>query len=494
MLPLLALAACVTPAAGDPRDARPPRVVVTTDPELDDANSLLRYLLYSYQFRTEGLIYASSGVHWKGDGKGTQYAGVVQEEQRFNLGLCPCTSWRWPEQARHIDDAVDAYAQAFPNLRAHHSRYPTPAALRAVIRVGNLDFPGDISRDTDGSNLIRELLLDDRPGPVYLLAWGGVSTIARALKSIQDQYEMTPQWPTIRDKVSRKAIVQSFADQDGTYANYIKPQWPAIEFREMATRTYGYAARSVVLPQDHVFLSARWTAENVLNRGPLGASYRVWGDGGQMVKDDPFDHFGFTGLSAEQLRARGYVIWTPVQEAGSWISEGDTSTFMNLIDNGLRGHEHALYGGWGGRGAKDQDPAGANPDYASARFFAAAQRDFAAHLRWAVTSRKADANHPPQVRVVGGLQRTARRGDSLALRTSLSDPDGDRVSGSWWQYREAGSYAGAVSISQVDPTRATVVVPTDALTNDTLHLIYAATDDGEPAMTRYQRLIVRVVD
>ena len=33
----------------------------------------------------------------------------------------------------------------------------------------------------------------------------------------------------------------------------------------------------------------------------------------------------------------GYVVWTPPQEKGSWISEGDTSIFMNLIDNGLRG-------------------------------------------------------------------------------------------------------------------------------------------------------------
>jgi lysophospholipase L1-like esterase len=42
-----------------------PRVVVTTDPELDDSNSLVRYLLYSTDFRTEGIIYASSQFHWK---------------------------------------------------------------------------------------------------------------------------------------------------------------------------------------------------------------------------------------------------------------------------------------------------------------------------------------------------------------------------------------------------------------------------------------------
>src|SRR5438876_8398894 len=58
-----------------------PRVVVTTDPELDDANSLIRYLLYSTDFRTEGLIYASSGFHWKGDGTGKKLS-VRSEERR----------------------------------------------------------------------------------------------------------------------------------------------------------------------------------------------------------------------------------------------------------------------------------------------------------------------------------------------------------------------------------------------------------------------------
>jgi hypothetical protein len=36
-----------------------PRTIVTTDPELDDSNSLVRFLLYSNEIETEGLIYAS---------------------------------------------------------------------------------------------------------------------------------------------------------------------------------------------------------------------------------------------------------------------------------------------------------------------------------------------------------------------------------------------------------------------------------------------------
>jgi hypothetical protein len=33
-----------------------PRAIVTTDPELDDSNSLVRFLLYSSEVETEGLI------------------------------------------------------------------------------------------------------------------------------------------------------------------------------------------------------------------------------------------------------------------------------------------------------------------------------------------------------------------------------------------------------------------------------------------------------
>src|SRR6476659_7420945 len=75
--------------------ASKPRVVVTTDPELDDSNSLLRYLLYSTDFRTEGLVYASSQFHWQGDGTGKKWAVPGREYFRFGQNLCPGESGRW---------------------------------------------------------------------------------------------------------------------------------------------------------------------------------------------------------------------------------------------------------------------------------------------------------------------------------------------------------------------------------------------------------------
>ncbi len=469
-----------------------PRVVVTTDPELDDSNSLVRYLLYSTDFRTEGLIYASSQFHWKGDGQGTTWHVPGREYTRFGLDLCPCESWRWADEERFIDEAIETYEKVYANLKVHHPEYPSPAELKSKIRVGNIEFDGDISKDSPGSDLIKALLLDENGGPLYLLAWGGQSTIARAFKSIQDQYERTPQWPTVRDKVSRKAIILAFGDQDDTYAGYIKPNWPEIAFRDRANQTYGYGARGAVLPQDQIYLSAAWTVENVSSRGPLGAFYRVWGDGKQMVEDDIFDYFGFAGLTDQQLRARGYIVWMPVQEPGSWISEGDTPTFLNLLDNGLRAFEDSTFGGWGGRAGVDAGPNGPDPQYATARFFGAAQRDFAARLTWSVTPTFQDANHEPAVAVKGPLHVSARPGETVRLEATTNDPDGDTVTVTWWQYAEAGSYPGRVSLSDATALATSLRVPADATPGSTIHLILEATDDGTPALTRYQRVILSV--
>jgi hypothetical protein len=44
-----------------------PRTVVTTDPELDDLNSMLRLLLYSNEIDIVGLVYSASQFHYRGD-------------------------------------------------------------------------------------------------------------------------------------------------------------------------------------------------------------------------------------------------------------------------------------------------------------------------------------------------------------------------------------------------------------------------------------------
>ncbi len=540
-LALAPLAAFAAPVHNGGRATAKPRVVITADPELDDNNTIIRAILYSSDVKFEGLIYVSSQFHWRGDGKGTtQY---IADREYTRLGLCPCTSWRFSKDERFIDNIVEAYSKAYPNLKVHNPKYPSPKELKSKIKWGNVDFDGDFSEDTDGSNLIKSLLLDAEPGPLYVTAQGGESTIARALKSIYDQYANTAQWESIRAKVSRKLIIIPLGDQDGTDAGYIRPNWPTIREFAFTGIYFGYGAQNLAAVEDKIYFSPEWTKNNVLSHGSLGALYRTWGDGRQMVKDDPTDFFGFSGYTADELKKKGYMVWMSPLPKGSFISEGDTPTFLNLIDNGLDAYENPAWGGWGGwmrTGATGFPPFGTPPPISpadtsgiarglapvgsdsnkasapiekpkinpsnfhlspvsartaqvAARFFAAAQNDFAVRLQWSVTPKFSDANHPPLVAIKGPVEIAARAGSTVKLRGEVSDPDRNTVRVTWWQYNDAGTYPGDITFSDSSALTTTFRVPDDAKPGQTINVILEATDNGAPPLSRYRRVIVRVL-
>jgi hypothetical protein len=262
-------------------------------------------------------------------------------------------------------------------------------------------------------------------------------------------------------------------------------------------------------------MTPAWMKQNVTDRGPLGALYRVWGDGKQMVKGDRMDYFGFAGYTNEKLRSMGYAVWMPVQPKGAWIGEGDDFTFMNMLGNGLRAYESGSYGGWGGREINDRNhnpfalPAGDTSQQAMASalssmteqmnksangfpdFFPAAQRDFAARLKWSVTPKYSGANHPPVIKIEGPLNILAAPGETIKINGAVSDPDKDKVATKWWQF-QVGTYPGKLSISNADSPQVKVLVPKDAVAGQTIHVVLEATDNGSPSLTAYQRVIVTV--
>lgn len=91
----------------------------------------------------------------------------------------------------------------------------------------------------------------------------------------------------------------------------------------------------------------------------------------------------------------------------TYTSEGDTPSFLPLVDNGLEHHLDYARGGWGGRavyvkGNFMQDGADDNagtPDmhYMFWRWIAAAQNDWAARSDWFVAPYYKGANHQPDV-------------------------------------------------------------------------------------------------
>ncbi len=139
-----------------------------------------------------------------------------------------------------------------------------------------------------------------------------------------------------------------------------------------------------------------------------------------------------------------------------FIMEGDTPTFLNLIDNGLNGYRRPDWGGWGGRYIYRQPHGETHPiwtqggdefmratsqdavkgvdgevhvsDQATVwRWREAYQNDFAARMDWTVKD-FAHANHNPELVVNGQagtapLELTAHVGETLTLDArGSSDP------------------------------------------------------------------------
>ena len=418
-----------------------PRIIATTDGEVDDRCSMVRFLLYANEWDIEGLIYSSSKFHWVGH----NWDGVT-----------------W------IERDIDLYASCFPSLTQHAPGYPTPESLKKVTYVGNIDDVGEMEKVTPGSSHIVRVLLDDEPGPVYLQAWGGTNTIARALKTIQESH------PEAIKRVSRKAVLYIILDQDKTFREYILPNWPDLETlvsHQFGAIAYGWDQR-IPAPL-HEFFRAPWMREHILEgHGPLCARYEA------------------------HKKPRGRFV------KGDFRSEGDSPAFMHQIRNGLGGIAHPSYGSWGGRFRRDRETTNAwkdakddgdrdKPIWRWAEHF---QNDWAARADWCVKSYE-EANHNPMP-VVNGVpgkeivRIEAEPGTTVVLNAAgTKDPDGDALSYDWSYYAEPGGFEGEVTINGQDQREARFTVPNDTKEREH-HIILTVRDDGEPNLVAYRRVIV----
>jgi len=446
-----------------------PRVIVTSDGEIDDECSLVRFLLYTNEWDVEGIITSSSQYHWQGH----KWAG---------------DDWAQPYLA--------AYAEVYPNLIKHDPRYPTPAFLRARTLLGNVRAEGEMDDVTPGSQRIVEVLLDNSdPRPVWIQAWGGTNTIARALKTIEEQH------PEKMAAVAAKIRFYFIWEQDGTYQSYIRPHWGKFNIPTIISDQFialFYHWKKYLPAHEQAYLVGSWMKTNITeHHGPLTALYK------------------------------GHVAGEKGFAEGDFRSEGDSPAFFHTIPTGLRSLESPGWGGWGGRFVKVRDNTWLDPvaepgyQYPEGRWYTsnawgrtrlkkeipndaeltaylkpqwrwigALQNDFAARAEWCVKEFK-DANHAPVVTVAGPLDRTVRPGETVKLAATATDPDDNKLSFKWWQYVEAGSAKTAVVIDQADtPDRASFVVPNEPGRN--IHVICEVTDAGTPLLVAYRRLVFTI--
>jgi hypothetical protein len=351
-------------------------------------------------------------------------------------------------------------------------------------------------KDSPGSELLIRVVDRDDPRPVWVTVWGGPNVLAQALWKVR----ATRPSEALARFVARLRVY-TISDQDDS-GPWIREQFKDLFY--IASPGFGmggayHHATWSGISGDHFhgrfagadfsLVTNEWLDRNVRRKGPLGAEYPRW----------------------------------------EYLMEGDTPSFLNLIDNGLSDPEHPDWGGWGGRYELytpraekwhlrpevrplwtdvEDEVMGADGRWHTDnratiwRWRAAYQNDFAARMDWTVKPH-AEANHPPVPRLAHPDRITARPGERVELGAEGSiDPDGDALSYEWFYYNEAGSFPASsalsgqpVAIRGFDQPRAWFAVPTTRVMppgTGTMHLILAVTDHGTPRLTRYRRVIVTV--
>lgn len=492
----------------DKQISKKQRTVITTDGEVDDMNSVIRALLYSNDMDISGIVITSSMYHYAGD-----------EEKSIEPFRWTGTDW--------IYDFIDAYGEVYENLKVHDSSYPTPEYLKSITKIGNISNQGEMDEVTEGSKFLEELFLDDDERTLYVQTWGGTNTTARALKSIEEKYKDTEEWEDIQNKINNKLVLYIILDQDDSYNEYIAKNWPNIKIINDRSNFWHFAyAWQFHNDELNSTLKGDWCYENLVNnKGALMDKYFLMGDGKTIE-----------GELYEELRGtQEYLDNNPNYSKYDFISEGDSPSFLYLIDMGLRSLEDPSYGGWGGRFSKESDSLYLNnaldyniysntyeAQYTLSRWFDDIQNDFAARVDWCLASNFEDANHTPTVTIEEGIDLTAKAGDVVTLTANGSDVDGDNLTYKWWRYFEADTYQDStidteakveeldglqidvkrelgkdektdtILINNAESNQMSFTVPEDAKSGDTIHMVVEVQDDGNHTLKIYQRVIITV--
>jgi hypothetical protein len=430
---LLSLTLFATSPAADLK----PRIIVLTDiapnnVEPDDMESMIRLLSHADLFEIEGLV---STTGWS-DGGGHEHPELIQA-------------------------VIDAYEKDLPNLRkrsnqeghlADESRqtigyWPSVDYLRARAVLGStkrgFSFIGK-DNNSPGSDLIVKAADEKDERPIWVGVWGGGNTLAQAIWRVQ-QERTTEKLKAFLHKVRVYTITDQDRGQGRSGYEGSSHYWMRKEFKDDLLFLWD---ESAWLFQNSTG-KANWDkyAEQIQNHGALGALY-------------PKYKYGV---------------------------EGDTPSYLYVWPNGLNDPEHPTYGG-----NHQGTPANAVSKKYEARFYPAIFNNFAARMNWA---KDGAGNRNPVVVVNGDSSLAVIRvapvqGTSVTLDASASrDPDGDKLTSSWWVFTEAGVYTQDITISGSDSNRATVQVPPDSA-GKSFHVICEVTDSGTPSLTSYRRIIL----
>ena len=492
------------------------RTIITQDAEVDDQNSLRHFLLYANEVELQGIVQSSSKFHWIGV-PGASKDNVKRSEFEFEGEVTgpydqpyrwPGTKWMW--------DEIDDYEKDYPNLAKHAEGYPTPDYLRSITKIGNIGYEGEMEAPTEGSELIREKILDDDPRTLYVQVWGGTNTLARALLDIQKEYEGTKGWAELHEKITKKVVITACGEQDPTYRSYIAENWPDMQFvKTLQMRSYAYPWYVMPEGESKDTLKADFMKREILNgKSALAQGYCTWLDGKVYEGEGPAGQFGSNPNIADEWFGAKMGLPRPVPY--DFLSEGDSPTFFLLFPCwGFRTLENFAWGGIAGRYHKVENQFNSKGEALNVwdvsmdaytdrdgniselesmwPYVCDIQRDFAARVAWCAAGKYEDAEHAPKLSVREGTDITAAPGEKVVIHPLAEAADQDAKVMVFCRIYPEVSAPGSVFVSVSScGDCAEFTVPKNAESGDEFHLIVKAQADGHFRLVRYQQVIVKV--
>ena len=447
-----------------------PRLFVFTDigGDPDDQMSMLRLMTYSNQIDIEGLV-------------ATEVVKTVNPDR--------------------IQQIVEAYGKVRDNLELHEPGFPKAEYLQKCISkgipIGGMNGVGE-GNDSPGSEMLINAVDRKDARPLWVNVWGGPAVLAQALWKVRSTRSATE-----LAKFVAKLRVYAISDQDNS-GPWIRAEFPGLFYIVTPGANAGGAFHHGTWigiggdkfhgrfgGADFELVTNEWLERNIRKKGPLGKMYPHW----------------------------------------EYMMEGDTPAFLYLVNNGLNNPDHPNWGSWGGRYElytpktekwfyqpethpiwtnADDEVLGKDGEWHETnqatiwRWREAFQNDFAARMDWTIMPYN-KANHPPVVKLDNPNYIKAKQGDRIDLSAvGTIDPDGDLLSYEWFCYEEAGTRGMSNSRTGIkhdiigfDQQKAWLVVKKSRVMppgTGTMHIILAVTDHGTPRLTRYQRVIIDVVE
>ena len=441
------------------------RVFVLTDisNEPDDEESLVRFLVYANEYDVEGLVATTST--W------------LRSNPREDL----------------IRRQIYAYALVWKNLQRHMAGYPDKEDLLKVVATGQpgygMESVGD-NKSTPGSRMLEKAVDQSDNRFLWVSIWGGANTLAQTLWDVRKERNSEE-----LERFISKIKVYTISDQDDA-GHWIRKEFPGLFYIVSPCAPSGWQE----------YYEATWTG--------------IGGD--RHYKNGPYFEFDLVDNPwlAEHVISHGPLgnLYPPL----AYIMEGDTPSFLGLINNGLGGDQSPAYGGWGGRYSLFQVHGEVRPIWTHTqtsrdcitlenqpthcsqqatiwRWRKHFQHDFAARMDWCIEPEYSLANHNP-VAVLNGdrskriLEMEASTNQSINLSaTGSSDPDGDNFSYHWFIYTEACTEGTKSQLNTAAGEEVILDIHTDSQSVD-IHVILQIEDQGTPSLVAYRRAIVQVKD